>query len=238
MSTTGYGIKHTNPLDMIIQFDGGNKITRNDDITWKNAADNSTTYINFNSVQIINNDYFQFNGIDQGILIQDDLTASVGNELSISLWARRTGTISTADALFTKNFDFGVPERAFSIHFPTSLEQEQIAFCINTNGSDDFCVIPTSPQPMVLGTWVHLTATIKNTVEVKFYINGGEQIITNPLVGSMVLQVPQGIWFGSSAAGISSAPADIANIEFETRELTATEVLNKYNTTKHRFNQI
>ena len=196
----------------------------------KNLANNATQIQNINSVPLINKEYFSFDGIDQRIIIEEDLNFSPNPnpvDLTISMWIRRTDVVLNGDIIIFKDSNTITD---WAITFDNSIFAANLQFIFKGSG----ILSPNSIDKIELNEWTFIHFNLISGIKMVGFKNL-KQIVSVLLSNVLSNTIGKPIILGSGTTSTAASPIDIALVEIDRRELTSDEIKARYNATKHRF---
>jgi hypothetical protein len=225
--TTFYQAKRGIVQDgLVLNLDAAVDASYSGGTTWRDlAGSNNGTFINMDGTNFSsdNGGLLSFDGSNEKIEIQDNSSLDITSEISLEAWVYATKSNGIQNVICkssnTQNNAYIFPR--------TNNGWTQCTFYLNINGWKQLAASwPSRNQ------WHHTIGVYGGGYQ-RIYINGQQSAITsrtgsistnsNPL--TLGVQPGYSEWFGGS----------ISNARVYNRALTATEVLQNYNATRHRF---
>ena len=169
---------------------------------------------------------FDLDGTDDYISIADSATLDLPNNFTISMWFN--GDSWNPNDLMMHRFNaYGM---GYDTNFVGGTDDKLHAYIYN---GSSWISVSTTTQPSA-GVWYCMTMTYDGS-NLKVYLNGvleGTQSTgTGPLAGTSPLTI--GTFVGS--IGPYAFQGKISNYKIYTQTLTASEILQNYNSQKSRF---
>jgi len=242
---------------LILCLDAGNlKSYPTTGTTWTNLSKNSNngtlTNCTFNSSVLGS---ITFNGSTSVVGLGDNdlfsFTSGGGVDLpfSISGWFRLntygTGASSYSTLICKSQYNGSIWVREWAFTHPNSLGFSLIIFNPDSSGTN--YIGKSIGSPLVLNTWYHLSSTYdgsKTNNGIRLYINGVLQSTTNSNSGTYtgMGNTSSTVEFGrqySLGGDNGYLNGNISSVQiYRNKTLSASEVLQNYNTTKSRFGLI
>ena len=216
---------------LVLNLDAGVKESYITGSTWKDLSDNKkdALLINGPSLNKEKGGNLTLDGTNQFIRINDDDSFDGLSGLTLSLWfyadsASGSGGNNYGALLIRKSY-------VFSLSFNNNNNFGTGAYIHNGTSWSGFMTGPS----VSASTWVNLILTYNGSTCL-FYKNGSLTSTRIPSVtgdlGSSTDNVSIGTVDGTSGYELQGA---VSNCQIYNRALTATEVLQNYNVTRHRF---
>ena len=222
--TTFYQAKRGIVQDgLVLNLDAAVDASYSGGTTWRDlAGGNNGTLTNMNSANLIKNrgNVLLFDGTDEHIVLQDPMTAGDAY-MSFSIWFKPDQIIHNAGLINIKS-----NPRNLCVFLRTASPTNGVTVNMLQGGG-----ISTANSSVVADSWYNIIGVADN----------GQQTIY--LNGSSVASSSTGTSWGSSGStrflGRSESniyyDGSIASFQIYNRALTAAEVLQNYNATRHRF---
>ena len=173
-----------------------------------------------NGVGFNTNGYFEFDGTDERILLNDTLdTAFTTQYWTVDIWFNLNSTYAGYDAMLGNGFPFQLFVHAGKIK----------AYLSSTAGSANYFLSGmTSTQTISVDTWYHLSF-VRNGTNYYYYINGAldKSATSSTDVCAAANQNAQigNLWATNDAY---TWKGDISNVKIYNREITTSEIKQNY----------
>jgi hypothetical protein len=218
---------------LVLNLDAGVDASYNGGTTWRDLeGGNNGTLTNGPTLDRDNGGSIIFDGSDDRVEIPDnDLFSFIGSAFSLSTWLKTSSTISSSKGFICKGNTLFAGEYAFHSY------GSQIAFRLTDNSTGAYRGVATGGIDQ--GVWTNFVAVSDGTQEISgmsIYKNGVLLSVSNSSGGSFTgvqnTSTPLKVGARSNSEVFTGS---IATSLIYNRALTATEVLQNYNVTRHRF---
>jgi hypothetical protein len=226
-----------NSNDLVLSYDfaNGNCFTNaNTTVTDLSGQGYTGTLTNGPVFNSVNNGIMTFDGVNDFVQLGDVLDLGT-NSMTINVWARKTASGSAS--LLTKTL-FGV----LNFRWQFAIVNERIYTFLQGNGGSD--INPNGNTVINLNTWYLFTSVINRNSAISLYVNG----VPETLTGNATISQWNGLDFqntvtckiGASTEANGVTPrlfwnGSIASATIHHRVLSASEILQYFNSTRARF---
>ncbi|MHA2425834.1 MAG: LamG domain-containing protein, partial [Candidatus Thorarchaeota archaeon] len=165
---------------------------------------------------------YEFDGIDDYILVADTPSVSPTSEISIEAWVKPN---SFTNAHFISKWKEGAA--TFGTFIVTFNDSGNPRFLLSSDGGVGAPSI-ASPDTVSLNTWHHIVATAKGNDYMRLYVNG-ELKVTNDTIDFNPYDSDSIITIGARPSGSRYFNGTVDQVRIYNRTLSAEQVLALYN---------
>ncbi len=219
---------------LVLNLDAGVKESYNGGTTWRDLkGSNDGTLTNNPTFDRDNGGSIVFDGSDDRVEIPDnDLFSFVNSAFSLSVWLKTSSTVSSSKGFISKGNTLTAGEYVFHSY------NNQVAFRLTDNSTGAYRGVSAN-SAIDQGVWANFVAVSDGTQEISgmsIYKNGVSLSVSDNSAGSFtgVQNTSTPLKIGARSNGEIFA-GNIALSLVYNRALTATEITQNFNVTRHRF---